>query len=138
MVEIGTNIARFEDTVFVGLERYTKKISGRVMLSGVAAMALVIYNEVKLNTSPPRMGKKTGALHDAVYRAFSPERSTEDTKYYHVSVNKRKAPHWHLIEYGTSRAIAHPYLRPAFDRMGQAVKKGKERVKELMASGDMV
>jgi len=110
------------------LDKFAEKIQGQVLISGVAAMARVIYDEVKLNTSPPRMGMKTGNLHNAIYRVYSPEMSTDTKKVYKVSVNKSKAPHWHLLEYGTSRAPAHPYIRPAADHMNQAIAAGMSRI----------
>lgn len=120
------------------LDKFEARLKESVVISGVAAAAKVIYDEVKLNTSPPRMGRKTGKLHDAVYRVYSPERSDENTKVYKVSVNKTKAPHWFLLEYGTSRAPAHPYIRPAADHMGEAVRAGLERMRERIAQGPAV
>jgi HK97 gp10 family phage protein len=129
MIELDTKLS---GDFTSGLDKLEAKVRGEVLLSGVAAMAKVIYDEVLSNTSPPRMGRVTGTLHDSVYRAFSPERSTQETKIYHVSVNKRKAPHWHLLEYGTSRMSARPYLRPALSRMGDAVDAGMKRLKDRL------
>lgn len=127
--------------VTAGLDAWAKKIEGEIVLSGVAAMALVIYDEVKLNTSgargtgapgaPPKKGP-TGNLNNAIYRVYVPERSRDGQQVYKVSVNKSKAPHWHLIEYGTVRAPAHPYIRPAWGRIGAAIEAGKKRIAERM------
>lgn len=123
------------------LDRFAKNIQDKVVLAGVAAMAKVIYDEVKLNTSGARAhggrpldppDSVTGTLHNAIYRVFSPEQSTDEVKVYKVSVNKSKAPHWHLVEFGWSRAPAHPYIRPAFDRMGDAIRAGKLRMGQKM------
>lgn len=130
MVEIDVKLS---GDLTAGLDKFEAKIQGAVLLSGAAAMARVMYDEVKLNTSPPRLGRVTGNLHDAVYRAYSPERSTDAQQIYHVSVNKRKAPHWHLLEYGTSRMRAHPYLRPALSRLPSAVNAGMARMAERLA-----
>jgi len=116
------------------LSKFEKVIQEKVLFSGAAAMGRVIYDEVKLNASPPRLGRKTGNLFDAIYWAYSPEKSTDSQKTYRVSWNKRKAPHGHLIEFGTSRAPAHPFLRPAFSRVNEAIRIGKERMAERMAS----
>lgn len=49
---------------------------------------------------------------------------------YVISWNKLKAPYGHMVEFGTSRAPAHPFLRPTYDAaQGTAVKT----VKEVMA-----
>lgn len=122
-----------------GLDKFEEKIREEVLLSGAAAMARVFYEEVKLNTSGARApaGPKqlTGTLHDAVYRVFSKDNSDEDTKVYHVGVNMSKAPHWHLVEYGHANAVAHPYLRPAFDHAERAIAAGSSRMRERMAEG---
>lgn len=127
MVEIQTSL-----TGDLGLDKLEEKVRSGVLLSGVAAMAKVIYDEVKLNTS---RHVKTGTLHNAVYRAYSPERSKDGTQVYHVSVNKRKAPHYHFLEYGTSRQRAQPFLRPALDHMQQAADVGIDRMKAKLAGG---
>jgi HK97 gp10 family phage protein len=130
VVEIETKLS---GDLTAGLDKFAQKVQDSIALSGVAAMARVVYDEVLLNTSPPRMGMKTGNLHGAVYRAYSPERSGDGQQIYHVSVNKRKAPHWYLLEYGTSRMRAHPYLRPALSRLPSAVKAGMARMAQRMA-----
>ncbi len=123
------------------LDRFEKKIQGQVLIAGVAKMARVIYDEVKLKA--PTLGRPhwfygthqryllpVDALKNAVYRVYAKEQSSDTVKYYKVSVNKKKAPHWAMVEYGTSRAPAHPYIRPAFDKMGAAIEAGKVRMRE--------
>jgi hypothetical protein len=74
------------------------------------AGAQVLYDEVKLNVSR-YVGKVTGNLDNAIYQAFSEDRSRAagyqlngrgayEQATYHVSWNARKAPHGHLVEYG--------------------------------------
>ncbi|MBI4291323.1 MAG: hypothetical protein HY661_07590 [Betaproteobacteria bacterium] len=117
------------------LERFEATIKESVIMSGAAAMARVFYEEVKLNTSPPRMGIKTGNLHNAIYRVYAGDRSSEYAKVYRISVNKAKAPHWHLLEFGHSGQAAHPYIRPAFDLVQQAIGAGNARMAERLAQG---
>lgn len=127
---------RLSGDVFAALDRLETKLKEEVLLSGVAAMGRVIYGEVKLNTSGSRAtgrpmdppGVKTGTLDAAIYRVYSPERSKDGTKVYKVSVNKSKAPHWFLVEYGSSRAPAHPYIRPAAGKLPQAIEAGKAQI----------
>jgi HK97 gp10 family phage protein len=54
-----------------------------------------------------------GNLQAAVYQAFAKERSTRKEQVYNVSWNRKKAPYGHMVEYGTSRAPAHPFILPA-------------------------
>ena len=103
-----------------GLDKLAEKIQEKVLFSGVAAMAKVIYEAVL-----PNVPVKSGLLKSAIYRVYSPERSTGQRKTYRVSWNKKKAPHGHLVEFGTSRAPAHPFIRPAFDRVNEAIREGK-------------
>jgi HK97 gp10 family phage protein len=137
MVEINTNLS---GDITAGLDKFEAKIKGDVILSGVAAMARVIYDEVKLNASARttsgnrrEKGRPPGTLEKAIYRVFSPEDSKDGTKVYKVSVNKTKAPHWWLVEFGSSRAPAYPYIRPAFSRIHDAIKAGNERMRERLA-----
>jgi HK97 gp10 family phage protein len=127
VVEIGTSLT---GDVGAGLDKLEAKVKQQVLFSGVAAMALVFYNEVKLNASRHR---KSGTLVDAIYRVYSPESSTDATKVYKVSVNKKKAPHWHFLEFGTSRMTAKPYIRPAISRRHDAIRAGMKRMAERMA-----
>ena len=109
------------------LDKFAQKVQEEVLFSGVAAMANVIYEEVRLNVPV-----KTGLLKSAVYRVYSKDRSSASVKTYHISVNKSKAPHWALIEFGTSRAAAKPYIRPAFDHIGEAISAGQARMSEKL------
>lgn len=143
-----------------GLDALEKRVKEEVMVSGVAAMARVIYDEVKLNVQPPRIGQKTGNLASGVYRYFATAKSSEYVKKYFVGVNHKKAPHWHLIEYGhwqpyqtvqlasgawvtlKDRLLAspkwippRPFIRPAADHLPRAIEAGKARMKVVMAQG---
>lgn len=133
MIGIDTKLS---GDIVSGLDKFEKKIKGEILISAAAAGARVIYEELKLNTSPPRMGRVTGTLHDAVYRVFSQSRSNEDQKAYHIGVNKSKAPHWHFLEYGTSKQPARPYIRPAFDaKIKEAIDATTDRIKEKLSRG---
>ena len=110
-----------------GLDELAKNVQEKVLMTGVAAMAKVIYDEVLQNVPV-----KSGTLKASIYRVYSPERSTGQRKTYRVSWNKKKAPHGHLVENGTSRMPARPFLRPAFDRINEAIQQGKEAMAEKM------
>ena len=117
------------------LSAYGKKVEERVLLSGAAAMARLIYEEVKLNASPPRMGKKSGNLEKSIYRVYSKDRSLPTRKLYAISWNKRTAPHGHLLEFGTSRAAAKPFVSPAAAHLKASVDAGRARMTEVLANG---
>jgi hypothetical protein len=62
------------------------------------AAAQVLYDEVGRNVA--LLGRKTGNLTSAIYQAFSSANSGPGHATYHVSWNKRKAPHGGLVEFG--------------------------------------
>lgn len=83
----------------------------------------VLYEEVLLRVPVSKKARKTkrgrviapGALKASIYQAYSKDNSGKGFATYHSSWNYRKAPHGHLVEFGTSRTPAHPFLRPAHD-----------------------
>lgn len=70
-------------------------------------------------TSFKKSGQKywfaKGNLRNAIYQAYSKDNSGPKRASYHVAWNHQKAPYGFMVEYGTSRAAAHPFLRPAYD-----------------------
>lgn len=79
----------------------------------------------------------TGLLRDSIYLAFKEDRSTGGQVVYSVSWNSKTAPHGHLIEFGTYKMPAKPFLRPAYDAAPRAqaamLARGRERAAELLA-----
>lgn len=64
-----------------------------------------------------------GNLRNSIYQAFSKDNSVEagegySKATYHVSWNHQDAPYGFMVEFGTSRAAPHPFLRPAYDSAG--------------------
>lgn len=124
--------SRLVGNLAADLARFEKTVQEQTLFTGAAAMARVLYAEVKLNAAPPRMGQVTGNLERSIYRVYSPEASSAERKTYKISWNKRTAPHGHLLEFGTSRAAAKPFLRPAFDHVGRAINEGKNAMREKL------
>lgn len=98
------------------------------------AGAQVLYDEVlvRVPVNSKIVKKKggreilPGALKASIYQVYSKDHSDGEKATYHVSWNYRKAPHGHLVEFGTSRAPAHPFLRPSFDaKAGVALTAAK-------------
>lgn len=130
MVEV-----KLKGNLSAALDNFEREVSQQVLMAGVAAMARVIYDEVKINTTGVKAntpGIVTGNLHESIYRVFSQEHSNSKTKTYQISWNKTKAPHGHLLEFGTSRAPAYPFVRPAFSRVQDAIKAGQSRMAEKL------
>lgn len=111
------------------LDKLTKAAEDSVRPAAQAG-AEKFYLRMKINVPVA-----SGTLRNAVYQAYSSDNSGDGKATYHISVNKKKAPHWHLLEYGTSRMAARPFIRPTYtavvndamqttrDRMLAEVKK---------------
>jgi HK97 gp10 family phage protein len=130
------------------LKEFGEGVRGHVALEGVAAMAKVVYDDAR--TRAPiseaahffygRDSKRTGvrylfspgSLQRAIYRAYSPEESGPTRQLYRISWNHRKAPYGHMVEFGTARAPAHPFLRPSLATMPLAIAAGKARMGQAL------
>lgn len=102
------------------------------------AGAQVFYDEVKqrvpVSAKPHKSGKKTynpGTLRKAIYQAFADKESGEGVAKYRISWNKTHAFYGRFVEFGTSKMVAKPFLRPAYDA---ARAKALEAVQERMAA----
>jgi HK97 gp10 family phage protein len=120
------------------LDRMVSTKAESVIYSGAAAMARVVYEEVRENTSGSKAGmpgKVTGNLHESIYWVKDDGQSSPLRAVYNISWNKSKAPHGHLLEFGTSRMPAIPFLRPAASRLPEALKAGQARMQVVWNQG---
>lgn len=62
------------------------------------AAAQVLYDEVQRNIAA--IGQKTGKLSRSIYQVYSEGSSGPTSATYHISWNRKKAPHGHLLEFG--------------------------------------
>jgi len=67
----------------------------------------------------------TGKLKKSPYAVAMPA-SLSGPAVAFAGIRPRKAPHAHLVEFGTSRAPAHPFFRPAWDSCREEVKRNIE------------
>lgn len=152
--------ARIEGDIGAALGRFAGAVKAEVLRPAAHAGAVVLQDEIKA-----RAPVHEGTLKSAVYRAHAPEQSGDSRQVYAVGVNMKKAPHWHLVEFGHWRVNvivrlpngqtiatkerldrpvwvpAVPYLRPAWDAKGAAavqamIKRARERMSELNATGE--
>jgi HK97 gp10 family phage protein len=92
----------------------------RVLMGG----ALVVRDEAK-DLVPVR----TGLLKDSIFAAYGDD-SKPDVL---VGVNHRRAPHSHLIEYGTVKMQAQPFMRPAITATrGKVIAIVAEGLKKIL------
>lgn len=74
---------------------------------------------------------QSGKLRDAIYQAFVEKESGYLNAVYRISWAKKKAPHGHLLENGTSRMAARPFLRPSYDaKRSEAIRAVNDRLRE--------
>lgn len=132
------------DELQAKLRAYGKAVKDEVAIEGAAGMGLVIYEEARANvrvSSKPHYfygsnSKKSGTkylfnpgnLRNAIYRVYSPEKSSDTLKLYRVSWNRTKAPYGAMVEFGTSRAPATPFMGPSLSRLNDAITAGKMRM----------
>ncbi|MBR8084564.1 HK97-gp10 family putative phage morphogenesis protein [Burkholderia vietnamiensis] len=119
--------------------------SESVLRQATVAGARVIFEEVKLRapvgdaTWESKGGKQKrypGFLRDNILLAFDKERSAEGLRATYLVTWSKDAFYGRFLEYGTSKMVARPFLRPAYDAMRDAAAKRfseviDEKVREL-------
>lgn len=128
----------FDQAKFKALiDEQTTKIDEAVRPAAYAG-SRILYAQVKRNTPSSskshwfhgKMFKvngtkylfEPGSLFDSIYQVFSKDNSYRGKAEYHVSWNHRKVPYGFMVEYGTKRAPAHPFLNPAWSRRNDALQ----------------
>lgn len=121
----------------------SSKVSTSISGRAVGAAARMVREKAKRNiqTSP---SIDTGALLKAVIVKKIPKSKTPLTAEYIVTVRGRgkknkktgevsaSAPHGNLVEFGTVRMPAEPYLRPALEKN---YREATEIIKKRLAAG---
>lgn len=121
------------------------KDAGEFVRPAAAAGAEVLYNEAKYRAPVSKEGHwfygthnkywfPAGTLKNSIYMVYSKDNSEAGkSATFHVSWNHQKAPYGFMVENGTSRAPAHPFMRPAYDAKQQiALVVAKDKFTELM------
>lgn len=131
------------------LDQVFENFADDVMRPGAFAASTVIYDEMQL-----LVPEKTGQLKSAIYRYREKNGSGNEAIFY-IGPNKRKAPHWSLVEHGHFQIYqvyfdpkiddyrtnvkqplavpklvpAQPYIRPTFDaKISQALQAGLDEM----------
>lgn len=90
-----------------------RKVARDVEADEVIDRALMPAAEMLRDAIRARAPVRTGKLRDAVFAGRGDPRRDPFGPTVLYGVNERKAPHAHFLEFGTSRAPAHPFVRPA-------------------------
>ena len=132
---------KFSNTIAAGLRSFAADVRQQALRPAAYAAAKVLYDEmlvrVPVYEGPVPVSKngiakiKPGQLRDSIYHYFVEDRSDPGRVIYAIGPNKRKAPHWHLLEYGTVKMAAQPYIRPTYDaKIEQAMTAAGFRLAE--------
>ena len=138
--------------ISVGLDKFAEKVNKSVTRVGAQAAAQVFHDRAKANVEPSGKGhwfhgtsfKKTGqkywfesgTLRNSIYQKFSEDNSRPGHATYHVAWNHKKCPYGFMVEFGTSRAAAKPFLRPAYEASKQqAYTQAIDKMRAFLASG---
>ncbi|HQS59732.1 MAG: hypothetical protein B7Y56_03035 [Gallionellales bacterium 35-53-114] len=123
--------AKFTGNIESGLEKFVADVQGNIIRNGAQAAAQVFYDEAKARCPVSEHAHffygthqkyffPSGTLKNALYQVYSKDRSGNGVQTYHVSWNHRKAPYGFMVEFGTSNAPAHPFIRPTYEAVKSA------------------
>ncbi|CAB3795488.1 HK97-gp10 family putative phage morphogenesis protein [Pararobbsia alpina] len=107
--------------------------SESALRQGALAGARIFYDEILMRAWPHF---RTGNLQESLLIVYVPEDSvTGALATYSVTFNQ-KAWYARLLEYGTSKMAAKPFIRPAFEaKKGQAAIAVINQIQEVVSSG---
>lgn len=133
--------------ILLKLDKITSATAGSVRPAAQAG-AQVFYDEARVRCPVSdsahffygKNSKKSGVryffqpgnLRDSIYQFYNTKDANGARAVYSISWNHQKAPYGYMVEYGTSRAPAHPFLRPAFDAARDLAVR---RVNEVLRTG---
>lgn len=149
------------------LKRLPRDVAEKHMKGAVGAAAILVREEAKLTQ---KFRDRTGLLRASIITKHIPERSSWQQATYFVTVrhgkrNRRRrvraqhfdpttgrigstvfevnldAYYWFFVEFGTAKAEARPFMRPAFEkRKHDALRKIQERLEKGIkrSVGDLV
>jgi HK97 gp10 family phage protein len=110
------------------IEKLSNSLKGKGMGDTLLKQAQIIAEDAR---SRAPLGP-TGNLKRSLHAELLPDRPNFP-KVAIAAVDRKIAPHAHLIEFGWSKAPAHPFFRPAIDaHSGKAISNIKDGAKKLV------
>lgn len=115
------------------LDRAALGGSESALRKGAAAGATIFYREIKVRAMPYY---RTGTLEASILVTYIPEESVPGKlATYAVTFNK-KAWYARLLEFGTSKMAARPFIRPSFEaKKTEAGEAVIEQIQEAVNNG---
>ncbi len=143
----------YDGGMFARLDQLPGAIQAKAIRPAAQAGAQVLYDEVRARVPVSRKGhwfygttardapkgqKKqhaywfdAGSLRKAIYQKHVPEQAVDGIHVYHISWRKTgpdAVPYGFMVEYGTARSPAHPFLRSAYEAKKQAALDAADKV----------
>lgn len=124
---------KFDESIIDKLQKLNEDIQEKVIRPTAYAGAVVYYQEMKSITP---IGK-TGTLNRSIYHYYDKKLSTPTHAVYSIGPNKKTAPHWHLLEFGTVKMAARPFIRNTYTNksaaaLENALKTMKQKLGEVL------
>lgn len=94
------------------LDNAARATSESALRQAAAAGVTVFYREIKVRAMPHY---RTGTLENAILVTYVPEDSVAGKLATYMVTFNKDAWYARLLEYGTSKMSAKPFIRPAFD-----------------------
>ncbi|WMY06768.1 HK97-gp10 family putative phage morphogenesis protein [Paraburkholderia phenoliruptrix] len=115
------------------LENAARATSEAALRKGALAGAFVFYREIKVRAMPHY---RTGTLENAIKTTYVPEESVAgEIATYSVFINQ-DAWYARLLEFGTSKMAAKPFIRPAYEaKRAEAGEVVSEKIQEAVSNG---
>ena len=129
-MSIKINMAQFRD----GMHQKVIQIQEATRPAAQAG-AQVLYDAARMNARTQVMTSlkahwfygthqkylfEPGTLLNSIYQVHSRRNSAPGKETYHVSYNMTKCPYAHMVEFGTSRAVAHSFIGKAIHEQSEA------------------
>lgn len=141
MIDVKTELS---GDLLASIDKFEQAVKTNILRNGTQAAAQVFYDEAKARCPVSPKGHwfygthqkywfEAGTLRDSIYQVYAKDSSGDDKQTYDVSWNHSKAPYGFMVEYGTSSAPAHSFMRPAYDAgKGSAGDAAIERMQNKM------
>lgn len=98
------------------VEKSSKRLSDKAVSNQSLKLAKVIAEDARGRAPQGPTGNLKRSLRAVILSGDNPPAI--------AAVDRKVAPHAHLIEFGTSRAPAYPFFRPAVDAHADKLGKG--------------
>jgi len=103
--------------VTIALHNVNKNVIAELRAGAIEGAKIIADKARELAPMGP-----TGNLKKAIKYKEMPYKETSPIVSI-AAVDRKKAPHAHLVEFGTVKSRAHPYFRPAYRQMANRVKQ---------------